>query len=89
MSDQLRDALRTIKAAQERDKSPLIYLHDPDTGQPFAAMLDMDNWDFAYMDISPQLADTLFKEHSHIEGDEDEWDELIPADIPPNFGPDD
>lgn len=71
MSDELKSALRIIKGAIEADKTPAMYLHDPDTLEPYGVV------------ISPDLADALLPEsvweqHSHREGTEDD-DELCMA----------
>ena len=65
MSDQLRQALHTMKdIAERKNAAPVTYLHDPDTGRAFGALVQLDTvgkiegWD-------PM-------DHDHREGDEDE-----------------
>ncbi len=53
-----------MKEAQERDGSPIIYLHDPETGKPFAVLLSLE----AYDEYLPDFDDIEI--HSHLEGDE-------------------
>lgn len=44
MSDRLREALRVMKEVREVDNtdSPITYLHDPETGLPYGALVDLE-----------------------------------------------
>lgn len=67
MSDELRQALRTMKEVHEADASrgmPVTYLHDPKTLEPFAALVSLD--------LLEQIEGWDPMAHSHREGDEDE-----------------
>jgi hypothetical protein len=66
MSEELRSALRQMKEAVEGDDCP-VYLHDPETGKAFGVLLPLR------LDPTESMAN-----HSHREGDEDDWDEESP-----------
>jgi ATP-dependent Clp protease adapter protein ClpS len=67
MSVRLRDSLREMKAIiEEPSEAPVVYLHDPDTGKMFGALVSLE-----MVDSIPETAwDSM--NHSHREGDEDE-----------------
>jgi hypothetical protein len=67
MSKVLRDSLRTMKQIEEApNAAPVTYLHDPDTGRAFAALVSLD-----LVDKIPE-ADWDRINHDHRESDEDE-----------------
>jgi len=74
MSDDLQAALRTVKAAVERDGSPVIYLHDPDTGIPFAFLMpEHKNGERPMLDAVEEIMVAKGWNpytHSHIDGDD-------------------
>lgn len=78
MSDSLKQALQQmqkVRAADNTHNLPITYLHDPETYQQFAVLVDS-----AYFEQLVQQADPSIKEkglgtlpHSHCEGDEDQF----------------
>ena len=70
MSAKLKQVLRTVRSEiVERGKygAPVTFLHDPDDGKPFAAVVTLEALDRMYAKEPPDPMD-----HDHIEGDEDE-----------------
>jgi hypothetical protein len=67
VSDDLKSALRTMKYMSETMETPLIYLHDPETGEAFAAMIDLT---LVADVVDPDNPDAMA--HGHLEGTEDE-----------------
>ena len=68
MSKELKDALRTMKELHEMpNEPPVIYLHSPDDGLPFAALVSLDLVEA----IPEKVWDRM--NHDHREGTEDEF----------------
>ena len=70
MSDQLREALRVMKNTAAKDQAnecPVTFLHDPDGGKPFAALVSLP-----LVDELETTGSWDPMNHSHREGDEDE-----------------
>jgi hypothetical protein len=53
--------------SQTCTNAPVTYLHDPDTGRPFAALVTLELTKL----IPSSIWETM--DHDHLEGDEDEW----------------
>jgi hypothetical protein len=71
MSDELKGALRTIRAAIEQDGSPVNYLHDPDGGKIFAATIAIGEFSEVALAALEEIGGWNPYDHSHIEGTED------------------
>jgi hypothetical protein len=68
MSDELRDALRVLRRLHTEMETPLVYLHDPDTGEIFAGMIDPTLFNSVVDRDDPAGG----MAHGHLEGAEDE-----------------
>lgn len=62
MSDTLREALAYLKERSEASADfPVAYLHDPETGKPFAAMVQVD----AFRDFLDHVPESAWNPYSH------------------------